>query len=209
MKIDYARKREEMIRRDIMARGIADPRLIAALRKVRRELFVPEKFRSESYRDGPIPIGSDQTISQPYIVAYMTDLLQLSGEEKVLELGTGSGYQAALLCEMAREVYSIEVVEALYERVRYLLLDVLGYQNLVLKRGDGREGWPESQPFDRILLTAAPTQVPATLFEQLAVGGILVAPVGNFIQNIKWFQKGENHQIIKKDLIGVSFVPLR
>lgn len=205
----FARQREQMVVRDIKSRGITDPRLLQALRTVERERFVPKEYREESYRDGPLPIGGNQTISQPYIVAYMTDLLDLSGEEKVLELGTGSGYQAAILCEMAREVYSVEIMEELHEGSRHLLLGELGYENLYLKLGDGREGWPEFQPYDRILLTAAPTRVPTVLFEQLEIGGILVAPVGNFIQNIKWYRKTEIDQITQKDLIGVSFVPFR
>jgi protein-L-isoaspartate(D-aspartate) O-methyltransferase len=203
----YLQQREWMVENQVRSRGVRDSKVLDALRKVPRHLFVPQIEESSSYSDGPLPIGYGQTISQPYIVAYMTELLQLSGTEKVLELGTGCGYQTAVLAEIVREVYTIEVVEALAKRARLLLTDTFHYTNITFKCGNGREGWLEHAPFDRIILTAAPESFPEKLFEQLVDGGISVAPVGDYFQRmIRYWKEGE---IVKSEaLIGVSFVPL-
>jgi protein-L-isoaspartate(D-aspartate) O-methyltransferase len=207
MQNNYNFERERMIRQDLVGRGIAQKSLITVMSRVKRELFVPWEYRDKIYRDGPIPIGYGQTISQPYIVAYMTELLELKGEERVLEIGTGSGYQTAILCELVREVYTIEVIKKLFLNSRELLLEDLKYSNLYTKFGNGQEGWEDYQPFDRILLTAAPDKVPHVLFQQLRAGGIMVAPVGNFMQCIHRYRKSKDGKIEREKLIGVSFVP--
>ncbi|GIX06136.1 MAG: hypothetical protein KatS3mg115_0539 [Candidatus Poribacteria bacterium] len=199
-------RRAQMVKTQIEARGIDDPRLLEAMRRVPRELFVPAHLREFAFDDGPLPIGQDQTISQPYIVAYMTDLLQLSGDEKVLEIGTGSGYQTAILAELAKEVYTVEILPGLAERARQRLQE-LGYTNVHFRVGDGSEGWPEEAPFDRILLTAAPARVPQTLLEQLKVGGILVAPVGRGIQQLVKIVR-EPQGYTEMYYGGVRFVPM-
>jgi protein-L-isoaspartate(D-aspartate) O-methyltransferase len=196
-----------MVETQIMGRGITDDRVIAAMLKTPRELFVPEADQCRSYYDGPLSIGFGQTISQPYIVAYMTDLLDLRGGERVLEIGTGSGYQTAVLAEIAGEVYTIEVIEPLSARARETLQDHLGYTHIKFKVGNGRDGWPDQAPFDRILLTAAPLHFPESLFPQLSEGGMAIAPVGDYFQQIKTYTKKEG-QIETDSLIGVSFVPL-
>jgi protein-L-isoaspartate(D-aspartate) O-methyltransferase len=169
--------RAGMVRRQIAARGVRDPRVLKAMEKVPRHLFVPAVRQAEAYEDYPLPIGGGQTISQPYIVAAMTEALRLKPGSRVLEIGTGSGYQAAILGELAREVYSIEIVPALGQRAAKLLAQ-LGYRNIQVHVGDGYRGWPERAPFDAILLTAAPVQLPEPLLRQLKMGGTLVAPVG-------------------------------
>jgi protein-L-isoaspartate(D-aspartate) O-methyltransferase len=176
------------------------------MRKVKRHLFVPLIYRPLAYADSPLPIGMDQTISQPYIVALMTELLHLKGNEKVLEIGTGSGYQAAILAELAREVYTIEILEPLARRAEKMLTE-LNYRNIHVKIGDGFLGWPEQAPFDAIIVTCAPEEIPAPLIEQLAEGGRLVIPVGVHWQNLKLVQKTEGN-LITKDIIPVSFVPM-
>jgi protein-L-isoaspartate(D-aspartate) O-methyltransferase len=202
----YARERRLMVENQIHVRGITDQKVLAAMSKVPRHLFVPEFEKSSSYSDGPLPIGSGQTISQPYIVAYMTEQLELSGEEKVLELGTGCGYQTAVLAEIARQVYTIEVVEALAKGAQQLLTETLNYTNICFKIANGREGWQEHAPFDRLMLTAAPSRFPQNLFEQMAEGGIAVAPVGDYFQQlVKYWKKGGG--IRSEALLGVSFVP--
>lgn len=206
MKDAYEQDRRLMVENQIRARGVSDQNVLAALRKVPRHLFVPEFEKSSSYSDGPLPIGHGQTISQPYIVAYMTELLELSGTEKVLELGTGSGYQTAVLAEIAQTVYTVEVVEALGKAAQKLLTHTLNYTNIFYKFGNGREGWLEYAPFDRIMLTASPNKFPQSLFDQLAEGGIAVAPVGDYFQRmIKYWKK--DGEIKSEALIGVSFVP--
>ncbi len=174
----YRRARERMVSQQIAARGITDERVLAAMRKVPRHLFVEEALRDQAYADHPLPIGEGQTISQPYIVALMTQALELKGPEKVLEVGTGSGYQTAILAELARWVYSIERYPRLLERARRVL-EALGYTNVILKLGDGTRGWPEAAPFEAIIVTAAGPRVPEPLLEQLAEGGRLVMPVGD------------------------------
>ena len=206
MKDAYEQDRRSMVENQIRSRGVNDQKVLAALRKVPRHLFVPDFEKSSSYSDGPLPIGHGQTISQPYIVAYMTELLELSGTEKVLELGTGSGYQTAVLAEIARTVYTVEVVEALGKAAQKLLSHTLNYTNIFYKFANGREGWPEYAPFDRIMLTASPNKFPQSLFDQLADGGIAVAPVGDYFQRmIKYWKK--DGEIKSEALIGVSFVP--
>ena len=202
----YAAARKRMVVGQIEARGITDQRVLTAMRKVERHLFVPVVHRREAYFDGPLPIGDGQTISQPYIVALMTELLDLRGPEKVLEIGTGSGYQAAILGELCKEVYTIEIVENLGRRAARLL-DSLGYKNIAVRIGDGYVGWPEKAPFDAVMLTAAPNKIPQPLLDQLAEGGRLVAPVGDNYQTLQLVTKTGG--ILKyQDIIPVRFVPM-
>jgi len=198
--------REKMVETQIKGRGVKDPRVLSAMLKVERHHFVPKTYESQAYSDQPLPIGEGQTISQPYIVALMTELLGLKGEEKVLEIGTGSGYQAAILAELAREVYTIEIIEALAESAKNLLLK-LGYQNIQVKTGDGYLGWPEVAPFDAIIVTCAPDHIPKPLIEQLKEGGRLVIPVGTFSQELKKVVK-RSGKIETTDVIPVIFVPM-
>jgi protein-L-isoaspartate(D-aspartate) O-methyltransferase len=181
---DYKTMREGMVEAQIKARGVKEPRVLAAMLKVERHLFVPKDLRPTAYSDQPLPIGESQTISQPYIVALMTELLDLKGEEKVLEVGTGSGYQAAILAELAKEVYTIEIIDKLATSAEKLLLD-LGYRNIKVKAGDGYLGWPEAAPFDAIIVTCAPDHIPKPLMDQLKEGGRMVIPVGEFTQELK------------------------
>ena len=194
------------MRTQIRARGIENARVLAALGEVPRHLFVAEEVRASAYEDHPLPIGHEQTISQPYIVALMTDLLQLDGHEKVLEIGTGSGYQAAVLGELADQVYTIEIVAPLAEEARARLAD-LGYENVHVRAGDGYRGWPEQAPFDAIILTAAPPSVPQPLIDQLAIGGILAAPVGDLHQELVVLEKTANG-LERREVIPVRFVPM-
>ena len=195
-----------MVTYQIEARGVKDGRVLEVMRKVERHWFVPQELQHLSYEDTPLPIGEGQTISQPYIVALMTELLQLKGEEKVLEIGTGSGYQAALLAELAKEVYTIEILPTLASRAEKLLKD-LGYKNIKVKCGDGYLGWPEFAPFDAIIVTCAPEHIPQSLIEQLAEGGRLVIPVGVSYQELKLLVKTAG-KIEQKDIIPVRFVPM-
>lgn len=174
----YTRLREEMVRRQIEARGVTDPAVLAAMRAVPRHLFVSEALRDQAYGDYPLPIGEQQTISQPYIVAEMTQALELTPDCRVLEIGTGSGYQAAILAQIAYRVYTIERIRSLYLQARRLF-DELKLFNIVTRYGDGSKGWEEESPFDAILLTAGAPRVPEVLLKQLKPGGRLVAPVGN------------------------------
>ncbi len=204
---DYKSQRERMVRNQIKARGVSDKRVLEAMEKVERHLFVPKGYQYKSYDDSPLPIGEGQTISQPYIVAYMTEILKLDGTEKVLEVGTGSGYQAAILAELAKEVYSIEVIVTLGERAKKLL-ENLDYTNLEVKVGDGYQGWKEHAPFDAIIVTCAPTHVPDALKEQLAEGGIMVIPVGQrYAQELVVLTKKKG-KLVEKETIGVRFVPM-
>jgi protein-L-isoaspartate(D-aspartate) O-methyltransferase len=199
--------REIMIERHIRARGVTDPRVIEAMQRVPRERFVPEALAHRAYEDNPLPIGAGQTISQPYIVAYMTELLDVAPEHRVLEIGTGSGYQAAILGELAREVYTIEIVPALAQQSA-AVLEALGYAHVHVRDGDGYLGWPEAAPFDRIMITAAPPEVPQPLIEQLAVGGRLVAPVGGQDET-QWMTVVEKtgQGLVERQTIAVRFVP--
>ena len=201
-----AERRRRMVDTQIRARGISDPRVLAAMASVPRHQFVPDTVRAQAYDDYPLPIGAQQTISQPYIVALMTSLLELSGDEKVLEIGTGSGYQAAVLAELAREVYTIETLEPLSATAQRAL-GLLGYRNIQFRVGDGWAGWPEAAPFDEIIVTAAPEKVPQPLLDQLKVGGRLVIPVGSFFQDLLVLTKTANG-LEKKNVIPVRFVPM-
>jgi protein-L-isoaspartate(D-aspartate) O-methyltransferase len=174
----YAALRERMVDQQIKARGVLDPRVLAAMRKVSRHLFIPRHLWDQAYNDYPLPIGADQTISQPYIVALMTELLEIKETDRVLEIGTGSGYQAAILAELAAAVLSIDRVGGLAGQAR-LVLDSLGYTNVKIRVGDGTLGWPEEMPFDAIIVTAGAPKVPRPLTEQLALAGRLVIPVGD------------------------------
>src|SRR5262245_41224713 len=202
----FAKARERMVEEQIEARGVRDPRVLAALRAVPRHEFVPPEEREHAYRDGPLPIGYGQTISQPYIVAVMTELLELGGDERVLEIGTGSGYQAAVLAQLAREVYTIEIVPELARRAEADLAR-LGFANVHVREGDGYRGWPEAAPFDAIVVTAAPEQVPAPLVEQLAIGGRMVLPVGGAHQELVLLRR-EADGVHRERGIGVRFVPM-
>ena len=189
----YKKLRERMVRDQFIARGITDQRVLAAFYKVEREKFVPSEVRNNAYEDFPLSIGEGQTISQPYMVALMTQSLELKGNEKVLEIGTGSGYQTAILAELAREVYSVERMRALAERARKLLKK-LGYNNVKILLSDGTLGWEESSPYDRILVTAGAREIPQPLTDQLEEGGVMVIPVGNsYSQDLEVVRKRKNH----------------
>ena len=202
----FATRRRQMVESQIRSRGVEDGRVLRAMEEVPRHLFVPLSMRGEAYEDYPLPIGSQQTISQPYIVALMTSLLELSGGERVLEIGTGSGYQAAVLSRIAGEVYSIEILEPLSSSAR-LTLGRLGYTNIHLRVGDGWAGWKEAAPYDGILVTAAPEKVPQPLLDQLKVGGKLVIPVGSFFQDLLVYTRTATG-FEKKNVIPVRFVPM-
>lgn len=202
----FIQARKNMVETQIKARGIKDKRLLEAMLKVERHKFVPIHIHDSAYIDGPLSIGEGQTISQPYIVAIMTELLKLNGDEKVLEIGTGSGYQAAVLAELAKKVFTIEIIESLAKRSEQLLQD-LGYENIIVKFGDGYAGWREHAPFDAIIVTCAPPYIPQPLIEQLAEGGRMVIPVGIHWQKLKLLEK-LNGQIKITTIIPVRFVPM-
>jgi protein-L-isoaspartate(D-aspartate) O-methyltransferase len=202
----FKKLREDMVEMQLVTRNIRDARILDAMRKVPRHLFVPEYLIENAYEDNPLPIGWDQTISQPYIVAYMTEALKLSSEDRVLEIGTGSGYQAAVLAELVKEVFTIEVVNELYELAKDRLL-ALGYQNIHLRQGDGNEGWPEEAPFDKMIVTAAADHIPRPLVKQLKEGGRLMIPIGHFTQTLILGVK--KHEMLQTfETIPVRFVPL-
>ena len=204
--MDPQSARARMVAEQIRARDVRDPRVLDAIARVPRDVFVPEDQRHEAYDDHPVPIGFGQTISQPYIVAFMTEALRVEPAHRVLEIGTGCGYQTAVLAELARDVYSVEVIQALAVRARQTL-DALGYTNVRIRAGDGHDGWPEYAPYDRILAAAAAESVPPALVEQLADTGILVIPVGVWHQELRVLQKHGN----RLDLLAtlpVRFVPL-
>ena len=201
------RRRSTMVETQIAARGVRDPRVLAAMRKVPRHLFVEPAERARAYEDHPLPIAGSQTISQPYIVALMTELLGLPEHARVLEIGTGSGYQSAVLGEIADEVYSIEILPELALASARKLTE-LGYKNVTVREGDGYRGWPEHAPFDGIIVTAAPESVPQPLVEQLAPGGRMVIPVGTFFQELKVFTRGADGRITEQSIIPVRFVPM-
>jgi protein-L-isoaspartate(D-aspartate) O-methyltransferase len=204
---DYASSREQMVQTQIIGRGVKNPAVIAAMRKVERHLFIPSTVRSSAYGDFPVSIGEGQTISQPYIVALMTEVLELKPEDKVLEIGPGSGYQAAILAEICKSVYTIEIVPVLGERARELLMK-LGYANVFVNIGDGYKGWPENSPFDAVIVTCAPAEIPNPLVDQLAEGGRMVIPVGeHFTQELVLLRK-EKGKIVKKAIVPVQFVPM-
>ncbi len=198
--------REHMVKMQLEGRDIEDEVVLAVMRRVPRHRFVPEKWREYAYADHPLPIGEEQTISQPYIVAFMTQALQLKRSDRVLEIGTGSGYQAAVLAELVDSVYTIEIVAVLAERAGKLLRKI-GYENIRVRTGDGYLGWPEAAPFDAIMVTAAPDHVPPTLVEQLAEGGHLILPVGGESQQLLRISK-EGGQTQVDTLFLVRFVPM-
>ena len=205
--VKYDRRREEMVNGQIEARGVTDPQVLAAMGKVPRHLFVSEALRDQAYGDFPLPIGEQQTISQPYIVAEMTQALQPSEDDRVLEIGTGSGYQAAILAEIVFRVYSVERIHSLFVKSRKLF-DNLNYHNIVTKYSDGTSGWAEESPFDGIIVTAGAPEIPNHLVSQLAVGGRMVIPVGNrYSQDLVKLYKNE-HGIHKTNLGGCRFVKL-
>jgi protein-L-isoaspartate(D-aspartate) O-methyltransferase len=205
----YQADRERMVREQIQARGVAKPDVLRVLRLIRRHLFVPELYRAQAYQDRPLPIGYGQTISQPYIVAVMTELLEPSKRHKVLEIGTGSGYQAAVLAALAGRVFSVEIVPELAASAA-AVLKTLGTGNVTVRSGDGYHGWPEEAPFDRIILTAAPPEIPDVLLRQLRPGGRLVAPVGDipFVQRLVVVDKTTDGRITKRSVFPVAFVPM-
>jgi protein-L-isoaspartate(D-aspartate) O-methyltransferase len=203
----YTRRRLRMVETQIKARGVKDTLVLNAMKKVPRHLFVPEKLKSKAYWDRPLPIGENQTISQPYIVAFMTEQLKLKGKEKVLEIGTGSGYQAAVLAEIVKEVYTIEIVPTLGEQARDRL-QKLGYKNVHVKIGDGYRGWPEHAPFDAIIITAAPDHIPQPLINQLKRGGRMILPVGDLYQDLILVTKDMDGNVWKKSILPVIFVPM-
>jgi len=203
----YERRRDEMVKRQIEARQISDPMVLAAMRRVPRHLFVSEALRHKAYEDYPLPIGEQQTISQPFIVAEMTQALEITPNDRVLEIGTGSGYQAAVLAEIAYRVYTIERLYPLYRRARKLF-DEMQYHNIVTRYGDGTKGWKEESPFDAIIVTAGAPRIPNVLLSQLSVGGRMVLPVGNqYTQDLVKIVKDERgwHQV---SLGGCRFVKL-
>ena len=204
--LEYADDRELMVKRQLLARGLDDEPVISAMRRVPRHLFVPEERKGEAYEDRPLPIGHRQTISQPYMVAFMSEALKLKPADRVLEIGTGSGYQSAILGELVREVYTIEIVPELGEHSRKLL-NHLGYGNVHVRIGDGYKGWPERARFAAVIVTAAPPKAPQPLLNQLKVGGRMIIPVGNTIQDLTVIHRTENGYERKK-VLPVSFVPM-
>ncbi len=195
-----------MVDQQLAGRDIRDPRVLAAMRKVPRHEFVPETWRGSAYNDSPLPIGHGQTISQPYIVAYMSEALELDAAHRVLEIGTGSGYQAAILGELAKEVYTIEIIEPLAD-LASATLKRLGYANVHVRTGNGYLGWPEEAPFDRVMVTAAPDEVPPALIAQLRVGGLMAIPVGTGVQELRILRRtSEGMEILRT--LPVRFVPM-
>lgn len=203
---DFAKLRRNMVEYQIKARGVSDKRVLEAMHKAPRHLFVPDKLQHRAYDDEPLPIGYGQTISQPYIVAYMTEQVDVGEDEKVLEIGTGSGYQAAILGELAKEVYTIEIIPELGERARQILQE-LNYDNVHVKIGDGYKGWPEAAPFDAIIVTAAPDHIPQPLIDQLALGGRMMIPVGEFSQDLVLLERTKKG-VEQRRKIPVRFVPM-
>ncbi|TVR58435.1 MAG: protein-L-isoaspartate(D-aspartate) O-methyltransferase [Spirochaetaceae bacterium] len=206
---DRRTDRDTMVTEQIAGRGVSDPKVLAAMRSVPRHLFVPENERRNAYADRPLPIGHGQTISQPYIVAFMTELLELTGDEKVLEIGTGSGYQAAVLAEITPHVYSIEIIEPLLE-TGTAALETAGYTTVKTKAGDGYHGWEDYAPFDRIIVTAAAGHIPPPLVEQLAPDGIIVIPVGSpyQVQTLIRAVRDPERGLTTESIATVRFVPM-
>ena len=204
----YTRLRERMVTRQIRARGVKDERVLSAMLTVPRHLFVPSGSRAMAYEDMPLPIGGGQTLSQPYIVAFMTEALDLSPDDRVLEIGTGSGYQAAVLAGLVKDVYTIELIPKLGNAAG-MLLDELGYTNIHVRVGDGYKGWPEEAPFDAVIVTCAPERIPQALVDQLAEGGRIIVPVGarydpqHLMRGVK-----ENGRLRTENMLPVRFVPM-
>ena len=204
---DFTRQRQQMVASQLRGRDITDPAILRAMTAVPRHLFVPSNIRSLAYEDSPLPIGQDQTISQPYIVALMSQLLSLERGDRVLEIGTGSGYQAAVLAEIGTKVYSVEIVPELALRAKNLL-DELSYDGVTVKTGDGYKGWAEYAPFDGIIVTCAPTTIPAPLKEQLAEGGHMVIPAGKSYSQKLYLLTKKDGEIVQEKIIDVRFVPM-
>jgi protein-L-isoaspartate(D-aspartate) O-methyltransferase len=206
----YEKARETMVREQIAGRGIRDPRVLAAMRQVPRHLFIPATERARAYDDGPVPIGQGQTISQPYIVALMTELVRPQPRDRVLEVGTGSGYQAAVLAGLVAHVYTVELEDTLARSATAVLRD-LKYENITVRAGDGYGGWPEHAPFDIVIVTAAPEQVPQPLIDQLRPGGRLIVPVGPrfSVQQLQLIEKDASGATKTTNISPVMFVPLR
>ncbi len=205
--IQYAKLREAMVRDQIEARGVEDRAVLAALKKVKRHLFVPEPQRQMAYSDQPLPIGEGQTISQPYIVAFMTEALSLKKTDKVLEIGTGSGYQAAVLAELCDTVYSIEIIDPLGKRAE-TVLKIQGYTNVHVKTGDGYKGWLEHAPYDAVIVTCSPSHVPRPLQDQLAEGGRMIIPVGEYPDQELILLKKKGGELTRQAILPVLFVPM-
>jgi protein-L-isoaspartate(D-aspartate) O-methyltransferase len=203
---DPARARERMVETQLAARDITDTRVLDAMRRVPRHRFVPESEQAGAYDDTPLPIGDRQTISQPYIVAYMTQMLEPRPTDRVLEIGTGSGYQAAVLAELVKEVHTIEILPGLAARAK-AVLDDLKYSNIRTRVGDGYAGWPDAAPFDKVIVTAAPDQVPQTLVDQLGENGIMVVPVGRGDQIMTVLRRTKDG-VVRRETIAVRFVPM-
>jgi len=203
----YERVRQRMVRDQIAARGIKDQKVIQAMLTVQRHLFVPKNQERMAYEDRPLPIGEGQTISQPYIVALMTETLELNESMSVLEIGTGSGYQAAILAEIVKNVYTIEIIESLGLKAKELLQS-LHYENINFKIGDGYKGWKENAPFDAIIVTCAPTNIPKPLEEQLKEGGKMIIPIGGSIAQELVLIEKRNGKLIRKEVSSVRFVPM-
>lgn len=203
---DWEAERRRMVDEQLQARDISNARVLEAIRTVPRHLFVPEPRRADAYGDWPLPIGHDQTISQPYIVGFMTQALDVAPEHRILEVGTGSGYQAAVLAALAKDVYTIEIVPTLAERARDTL-SALGYRNVHIRTGNGYLGWPEHSPYDRIMVTAAPDEVPPALLQQLKIGGLMAIPVGTVTQELRILRR----TVTGTETLGtlpVRFVPM-
>lgn len=207
---DYAAQRAEMVDRQIAARGVTNERVLAAVRKVPRHLFVPDSEKRNAYRDTPLPIGEGQTISQPYIVALMSELARPDESDRVLEIGTGSGYQAAVLAEIVQHVYTIEIEPTLAQQAASVL-QKSGYRNVTVRTGDGYAGWAEHAPFDIVIVTAAPDHIPQPLLDQLKPGGRMIAPIGpvHGTQELRVFEKDSTGIITSRSITPVRFVPLR
>jgi protein-L-isoaspartate(D-aspartate) O-methyltransferase len=199
-------ERDRMVDEQLRSRDIHDPRVLEVMRTVPRHLFVPEAQRAASYGDFPLPIGHGQTISQPYIVAFMTQALDVGPDHRVLEIGTGSGYQAAVLAMLAKEVYTIEIIAPLADQARQILSD-LGYRNVRVRTGNGYLGWPEQAPFDRVIVTAAPEEIPSALVQQLTVGGLMAVPVGTVTQELRVLRRTTTGTDTLSTL-PVRFVPM-
>ena len=210
---NYATLRKKMVQDQIEARGIRNPKILAVMQKIERHLFVKPEYLSKSYQDGPLPINCQQTVSQPYIVALMTDLLKLTQASKVLEIGTGCGYQTAVLAELAAAVYSVEILPALARSAK-TRLERLNYRNIYFKEGNGHHGWQENAPYDAVLVAAAPKVVPEQLVQQLGEGGRMVIPVGDSVQNLLLIQKKAQTEdssesfLETTEVTAVSFVPM-
>ena len=205
---NYSRQaeRDQMVQEQIMARGVTDPRVLNVMRTIPRHQFVLESDVEEAYEDHPLPIGFGQTISQPYIVAFMTEALNLQPHERVLEIGAGSGYQAAVLSQLSQKAFSIEIVESLADRAKKTLNN-LGINNVIIRTGDGYQGWLNEAPFDAIMLTAAPEHIPQPLLDQLVIGGRLILPLGKMVQRLILMKRTQ--EVWKKDeLFPVAFVPM-